>query len=342
MTESEDAESETIESPDSGTDRSLAGRLVAGGAGRAQRVASATGLGQTLETAIEEAIVRAVESEATERAVGRILNGPVVEQAVEQALRSPAVEQAILDVVDSDLTDRVWARVLDSEETQKLIEHIAGSPEIRNAIAAHGIGLVDQIGGGVASVSRLVDSLVERVAWRLTFRKPRTDPTDRVGVVTRALALAIDALIVNIGLVSATAIFGILTSFLGLNIDPDSRSTAVVGATTWFGLASVYLFTFWALSGQTPGMRFLNIEIKPGNGLGGRPAFRRLVGFWLCVLPFCLGFLGVLLSRDRRGFHDRLGRTEVLYEPVETFENPSPPAIGESTPEAEAPDPPGG
>lgn len=276
----------------------------------------ATGLNQTLEIAIEEAIVRAVESEATERAVSRILNGPLIEQAVEQALRSPAVEQAVLDVVDSDLTERVWGRILDSEETQKLIERIANSPEIRSAIATQGFGLVDQVGSEVASVSRQVDSLVERVVWRATFKRPRSEPTDRVGIVTRALALAIDALVVNIGLVSLTAILGLLSSFLGLEVNPDSRPVAAVGAFSWFALASIYLFTFWSISGQTPGMRFLDIEIEPfkRSSIGPRAAFRRLVGFWLSVIPFCLGFIGVVLRRDRRPFHDRLGGTVVRYE----------------------------
>lgn len=270
--------------------------------------------------------MKAVESEATERAVTRILNGPAVEQAVEQALRSPAVEQAVIDVVDSDLTERVWGRILDSDETQRLIERIARSPEIRSAIAAQGVGLLDQLGVGVSSVSRLVDSLVERLAWRVTFRRPRTGPTDRVGLVTRALALAIDALVINIALVSAGAILGLLTSFAGIGLDPESRPLATLGAVSWFALSSVYLFTFWAISGQTPGMRFLNIRIEPVEGtvVGPRSAARRLAGFWLAIIPFCLGFLGVLLRNDRRGFHDRLGRTVVRYQRRDPWGRPVP------------------
>lgn len=322
-------EDQTESAPESGNGearRSLAGRLVSGGTARAQRVAGATGLGDALESAIEEAIVRAVESEATERAVARILNGPALEQAVAQALRSPAVEQAITDVLDSEMTERIWGRILDSDETQQLIERIAGSPEIRRAIAAQGVGLVDQLGAGVAAVSRRVDSLVERVARRITFRRPRSQPTDRVGVVTRALALAIDALVVNLALVSTTAILGLLTNFLGIAIDPQSRPVAAVGATTWFVMASIYLFTFWAVSGQTPGMRFLDIKIEPATGtrIGGRAARRRLLGFWLAVIPFGLGFLGVLLRNDRQGLHDRLGGTAVRYEHRDAGEPPVP------------------
>ena len=63
---------------------SLAERIVSGGSRSARRIAGVTGLDQ----AIEDAIVRAVESETTERALARIINGPVVTQAVEEALAS--------------------------------------------------------------------------------------------------------------------------------------------------------------------------------------------------------------------------------------------------------------
>ncbi len=59
------------------------------GARNAQRVVDAAGLDQAIETAVEEAIVGALESEATERAIARVLNGPLIEQAVSEAPQSP-------------------------------------------------------------------------------------------------------------------------------------------------------------------------------------------------------------------------------------------------------------
>lgn len=304
-----------VPSGDEAGSPSLAGRLVARGTRQAQRAAGAAGLDRALESAIEEALVRAVESEATERAVARILNGPMVEQAVGEALRSEAVEQAVLEIVDSELVDRVWGRVLESDETQRLIERIAESPEIRSAIASQGMGLIDDLGREVSTVTRLVDFVLERVARKVLFRPARSAPTDRVGLSTRALALAIDAVLVNAGLFTATAVLGLLSSFLGLDIDRATGPIVTLGAFSWLAVSSLYLFTFWAISGQTPGMRFLDIRIERDgrSGLGIRPAFRRLAGFWLAALPFGLGFLGVLIRLDRRGFHDRLGGTDVYY-----------------------------
>lgn len=294
---------------------SLAGRLLGVGTGGARRVAGATGLDQAIEEAVEEAIVRAVQSEAVERSINRIINGPLIENAVRDAMRSEAVEQAMTEIVDSELVDRLWARILDSDETQRLIERIAEAPEVRAAIASQGLGLVDDVGRGVAGVTRILDFFVERIARRLLFRRQRAMATDRVGLVTRALALGIDALIVNLVMVTTTALLGLVASAVGLDLGDLSGAAYAVGGAAWLGLASFYLFVFWSLSGQTPGMRFLDIRIEhEGNPvIGSKRAFRRLVGFWLAAIPFCLGFIGVLVRLDRRGFHDRMGKTSVFY-----------------------------
>jgi len=298
-----------------GDSPSLAGRLVGAGTERARRAVGATGLDQALETAVEEAIVRAVESEAVERSVKRILNGPLIENAVRDAMKSEAVEQALLEVVDSEMVDRLWARILDSDETQRLIERIAEAPEVRAAIASQGLGLLDDIGRGVARVTRALDYIFERIGRRITFRKQRTSPTDRVGIVTRALGLGLDAAIVNILMLGTTALLGLIATALGWEGDDVGGAAYAVGGFFWLMAGSLYLFVFWSLSGQTPGMRFLDIRIEHEGrrAIGPRRAFRRLVGFWLAAIPCGLGFLGVLLRLDRRGFHDRLGGTAVYY-----------------------------
>jgi len=294
---------------------SLAERIVGVGTGGARRVAGATGIDQAMETAIEEAIVRAVESDAVERSIARILNGPLIENAVRDAMKSEAVEQALLDVADSELVDRLWARILDSNETQRLIERIAEAPEVRAAIASQGLGLVDDLGRGIARVTRALDFALEKVTRRILFRKKREVPTDRVGVATRLLALALDAVIVNVVMITSTAVLGLIASVIGVDLGNLSGAAYAVGGIAWLALGSLYLFVFWSLSGQTPGMRFLDIRIEHDGqrAIGPRRAFKRLVGFWLAAIPFCLGFHGVLTRLDRRGFHDRLGRTVVYY-----------------------------
>ncbi len=275
----------------------------------------ATGLDQAMETAIEEAIVRAVQSEAVERSVTRIINGPLIENAVRDAMKSEAVEQALMEIVDSELVDRLWARILESDETQRLIQRIAEAPEVRAAIASQGLGLVDDLGRGIARVTRVLDFALERVARRILFRKKRSTPTDRVGVVTRLLALLVDGIIVNIIMVTSTALVGLIANALGIDVGNLSGAAYAVGGAFWLALGSLYLFIFWSSSGQTPGMRFMDIRIEHAGqrAIGPRRALRRLVGFWLAAIPFFLGFIGILTRLERRGFHDRLGETVVYY-----------------------------
>jgi len=310
-------------------DRSIAGRIFSTGSRGAQRFAGASGLDEAIEAAVEEAIVRSLESEATENAIARVINGPLIEQAVAEAMASESVEKAIIEALDSQMVERVWDHVLDGPHTQRLIERIAESPEVRSAIAAQGIGLIGDLGYQVSKVTRILDFIGERVARRVLFRPRRAQATSRVGFFTRALALGIDAVIVNFALVLLGAAIGSIGNALGIPTSDSSPSLFAVGAALWFLFSSLYLYVFWSLSGQTPGMRFLDIRIEREgrHRIGSRAARRRLVGFWLSAAIFGLGFIGVLIRIDRRGFHDRIGDTVVYFidptNPDATHERPA-------------------
>jgi uncharacterized RDD family membrane protein YckC len=286
-------------------------------------VARATGLEDTAEAVAEEAIVRAIESEAAERALARVLQGPVVEEAVENAMASPAVERALTQAIDSEMVDRVWERLLASDEVQKLVERIAEAPEVRSAITSQGAGLLGDIGREIAKTSHRLDDVFERVIRRLFLRPRREGATNRAGAVSRALALAIDALILNSFFLAVSAIVGLIASLFSGDQDA-STAALVIGAGAWLVAGGLYLVSFWALAGQTPGMRFLRIRLDCGGTrrIGLRRAVRRLFGLALAIIPFGIGLLGVVFSDCRRGWHDRIAGTEVLY--VDTSPAPAP------------------
>ena len=292
---------------------------MAGGARGAQRLAAVAGIDRAVESAIEEAIVRAVENEATERALARIINGPIITQAVAEALRSQAVEEAVIETVESEMVDRVWAKILESDETELLIQRIAESPEIRDAIASQGVGLITDIGIEIRAIAARVDDWVETKLAKLLRKDPRAEKTDRAGFFTRALSIALDAVIVNFIVALTVALVSALLRTLGIDTRWLESGALTLTATFWFAASSLYLFSFWNLAGQTPAMRFLSIRIeKDGDWrLTARTAFIRLIGFWLSVIPFGLGFIGALLRPDRRAFDDRLADTAVFFvDPV--------------------------
>jgi uncharacterized RDD family membrane protein YckC len=281
----------------------------------ARDVGKATGIDQAIELAAEEAMVAAVESEAVERAIARVLKGPVVEEAVHGALESDAVKRALIEALDSELVDEVWLRLLASDETQCLVERIAEAPEIRAAISAQSVGFVEDIGHTVGDATHRIDDALERVVRRVLRRPQRPEPTPCAGAVTRALALGLDALLVNLAFSGLAAVAAIIASaFNGGNGVSDLA--LVFGSGAWLVLGGLYLIGFWSLAGQTLGMRFLGIRLAvAGQGLPARRSIRRLIGLGLGAITFGIGYLGILFNERRRGWQDRMAGVDVVYEP---------------------------
>lgn len=310
----------------------LPARLLGVGVRGARTVTRAAGIDRAVEVAAEEAIVAAVESEAVERALARVLEGPVVEEAVEGALESEAVKRALIEALDSELVDEVWRRLLASEEAQQLVERIAEAPELRAAISAQGVGLIGDIGRTIGRATRRLDGTLERVVRRIFFRKPRVEPTNHAGGVSRALALAIDGAIVNLVFSGLAAIVALIGSAFSGNGHGVSDLALALGTAAWLGLGALYLAAFWCLAGQTPGMRFVRIRLNlDERRLPFGRAVSRLIGLGLAVVTFGIGFLGILFNERRRGWEDQLSDADVIYEddrsepaPWSSLETPAP------------------
>ena len=299
----------------SGRPLPLSVRMLGAGVRSARSVTRAAGIDRAVEAAAEEAMVAAVESEAVERALVRVLQGPAVENAVHGALDSETVKAALVEALDSEMVDEVWRRLLASDEAQKLVERIAEAPELRAAISAQSVGLIEDVGHTIGNATRRLDGVVERVARKILFRAPREEPTEDAGALTRILAFGLDGLIVNLAFTGVAAIAALIASAFSGSGNGLSGLTLVVGSAAWVALGSFYLVAFWSLAGQTPGMRFFGIRIGvEGERLPLRRSLRRLVGLALAFATFGIGFLGILFDERRRGWQDRMAGVDVLYE----------------------------
>ncbi len=320
-------------------DQPLSVRLLGAGVRGARSVGKATGMDRAVESAAEEAMVAAVESEAVERALTRVLEGPLVEEATRGALESDAVRRALIDALDSEVVDEVWRRMLASDEAQRLVERIAEAPEIRAAISAQSVGFIEDIGHTIGDTTRRIDTGIEIAARRVVFRKRRSEPTERAGALTRLLAFGLDLLVVNLAFSGLAAITALIGSFFSGTGNGLSGFALALGGALWIGLACLYMVVFWSLAGQTLGMRFFGIRLgTEGRGLAPRKSLRRLFGLFLAALPFGLGFLGILFDERRRGWEDRLAGVDVLYEgredpaaPWSTLDLPEEPLAAEAT-----------
>lgn len=294
----------------------IASRLLETGVGVTQRVARVTGVGQALDTASEEAIVRAFESPAVARALIRLAEDGELLDVFERALGSADVEDAVTKALDSQAADRIWAEILASDKAQMLVERVADAPEVRAAIAQQGIGLISDIGLQIRRLTRPLDGALERVAQALLGRGKREEKTEYAGFVTRLLAGALDLVLIFGGLsIASGVIASIFTAVFGQG-DGLSAAGLVIAVAVGLSLAGSLIVMSWAFAGQTPGMRFLGIrlDVDGERRIGVRRATRRLFGVALSLIPAGLGFFAILVDRERRGWYDRMAETTVLYD----------------------------
>jgi uncharacterized RDD family membrane protein YckC len=134
------------------------------------------------------------------------------------------------------------------------------------------------------------------------------------GLVTRTIAFAIDALVIDLVAIVVAAVVALVLSVISL---PDSLDTVLLaaGGAAFVVWTAAYFVTFWSTTGQTPGSRLLRIRVcRADDGAVLRPSrsLFRLVCLVFAAIPLFAGFLPVLVDDRRRGVHDMLAGTVVV------------------------------
>jgi uncharacterized RDD family membrane protein YckC len=135
------------------------------------------------------------------------------------------------------------------------------------------------------------------------------------GLVTRAIAAAVDALLINLAALAVAAVAALV-----LSIFPVPEKTepvlAVVGGVLFAVWVVAYFVTFWSTTGQTPGHRMMRVAVVCEDGAPLRPwrALVRLAGAVAGLVLF-LGYIPILLSDRRRALHDWMAGTVVIDRP---------------------------
>jgi uncharacterized RDD family membrane protein YckC len=150
------------------------------------------------------------------------------------------------------------------------------------------------------------------------------DEKPYAGLVTRTVALAMDAAALTVGFAVASGVVGLILSlFTAVEVTSPGAVIGVAGG--WTVVVVSYFVLFWTLAGATPGMRLMRMRVVDGRGDPpglGRAALR-LVGAVLAAIPLFAGYLLVLVDDRRRGLHDMIAGTVVVYatgEPPEEEE----------------------
>ncbi|HEY7717206.1 MAG TPA: RDD family protein [Pedococcus sp.] len=134
----------------------------------------------------------------------------------------------------------------------------------------------------------------------------------RAGVVSRAVAGAIDALLVGLVLLLGYAGFASLLFLL----DPRTFSFPEPGL--FFSLTAamtvlvVYLTGSWWITGRTYGSHVMGLRVVSYNGSNLRLAGALLRALFCAFFP--IGLLWAAVNRENRSLQDIVLRTSVLYD----------------------------
>jgi uncharacterized RDD family membrane protein YckC len=137
--------------------------------------------------------------------------------------------------------------------------------------------------------------------------------TDYQGLVTRAIAFAVDAAIINLMALLVGVGVGLALSILSVG-DELKVVLLACGGVAFVIWSIAYFATFWSTTGQTPGDRLMQIRVcrEDGEPVTPRQAVLRFGALVLAALPLFAGFLPVLVDDRRRGVHDMLVGTVVV------------------------------
>jgi len=148
------------------------------------------------------------------------------------------------------------------------------------------------------------------------------------GFVSRLIATLVDiGIITAVNVVLAWAAIELL-AYVGADVRncPDLESETPILAVLCHGALvvamlvgtwgpAVYALLFWSTTGQTPGKAVMGVRVVR---LDGKPmtvwtAVRRIAGYFLSLAAVGVGFLAILVDDRRRGWHDRIAGTCVIY-----------------------------
>jgi uncharacterized RDD family membrane protein YckC len=135
-----------------------------------------------------------------------------------------------------------------------------------------------------------------------------------VGLVTRAIAFALDAALINLIAIVVAVGVGLTLSVLSV-ADTVNIVAIISGCAVFVAWTIGYFVTFWSTTGQTPGNRLLRIRVcRASDGGVLRPgrALLRLAGLALAAIPLGAGFLPILVDDRRRGLQDMIAGTIVV------------------------------
>jgi len=147
----------------------------------------------------------------------------------------------------------------------------------------------------------------KQISWK---EKPLVE-REEVGVVsnladfgTRFAAFLIDVIIINF--------VSFILAFLLFFEDEETALGAMIIINTIMGM--LYFTHFFGTSGQTPGKGVMKIKVVTvdESPLTYGKGFTRWIGYLFAGLTLGIGFLWILIDKNKQGFEDKIAGTYVV------------------------------
>jgi uncharacterized RDD family membrane protein YckC len=122
------------------------------------------------------------------------------------------------------------------------------------------------------------------------------------------------SLIDSILLIIVLALLAIPLGFIGMPVMGGGRGGMIL---LNYVFPMVIVVALWLRFGATPGKQLLDcviVDARTGRPLTTGQAILRYFGYYLSMLPLCLGFLWVAWSPRKQGFHDYIATTVVIHK----------------------------
>ena len=150
------------------------------------------------------------------------------------------------------------------------------------------------------------------------------------GFVSRGAALILDIVLISTSVIFLNWLVALPISFFtSVDVAPcvanPAAYTTILGITcrllglTWLAItlltSPLYFTILFATTGQTVGMYVLGLRVVRTDGapMTVWRGFLRWLGYFVSALPFGLGFFWIFVNDQRRGFHDLITDTSVVY-----------------------------
>jgi uncharacterized RDD family membrane protein YckC len=280
-----------------------AARMLTWAPGVKPLLARSAATGRAARARGRERIEHAAQTALSAPEVGRIVDGALAGPLPEAVARS-SVEHRVGGRVAAELEperERLIEQVLSSPDFELALERALSSPRVRTALANQTTSFAAEIASDVHARSVVLD--------RKLSLGPARAAGQFGGFASRTVAFVVDLVLAEIPVLVAGAVIALVASFVGA-LKP-AWLVGTLASTGWLVFVTAYFVFFWT-SGQTPGMRLVRLRVSDGSG---RPptVLRAFLRFAVLLVATVLSALPILFEKRRRGLHDLVAGTTVVY-----------------------------